>query len=106
MPIPKKAVILPPKTKSTVCLYEKKLTVFVALMLFAFGTQQMFAQSSFFQREERQLICDENEGLDRHGGTSGGGGENPPPGSPLGSGIAILLGLSAGYAYFKRKGEE
>lgn len=63
----------------------------------------MFAQSSFFQREERQLICDENEGLDRHGGSSGGGGEEP---APLGSGIAILLGLSAGYVYFKRKGEE
>lgn len=85
-------------------------------MLFAFGTQQMFAQSSIFQREERQLICDENEGLDRHGDSDepdpepdpnpGGGGENPPPGSPLGSGIAILLGLSAGYVYFKRKGEE
>lgn len=80
---------------------KKKLTVFVALMLFAFGTQQMFAQSSIFQREERQLICDENEGLDRHGGTSGGGNQGP-----IGSGIAILLGLSAGYVYFKRKGEE
>lgn len=63
----------------------------------------MFAQSSMFQRDERPAY---NEPLDRGSGSGNEGGNTGNEGTPIGSGIAILLGLSAGYAYFKRKGEE
>ena len=88
----------------------KTKKIFLILVLFAFGTQ-LFAQSTLFQRDEQMLIGFKNgvqrgEVPDNPGGDNpGGGGEEPTPGSPLGSGIAILLGCATLYACTRRKKE-
>lgn len=79
-------------------------------MLFAFGISKSLAQSSLFQRDNYSFLEDQ---IDRevppeipdNPTPPGGGGENPPPDSPLGSGIAILLGCATLYACTRRKKE-
>ena len=69
-----------------------------------FGAQSVQAQH-FRDREIKWFAQDDGDEItepDRHGGSSGGGTEEP---TPLGSGIAILLGCATLYACTRRKKE-
>ena len=73
-------------------------------MLFAFGTQQMFAQSSMFHSTER--FCRSFDGGDRHGEVPEDPEDPEDPEIPIGSGVAVLIGCAAFYAYTRRKKEK
>ena len=76
-------------------------------MLFAFGTQQMFAQSSMFQRDNSLSLCepiDRGRPPDPNPDPNPGGGGGVPV--PIGSGVAVLIGCAAAYACVRRKKEE
>ena len=80
-----------------------KIKVLCFLCLLAFGISKSLAQSSsLFQRDNSLPLCEQ---IDRDkppppGPGPGGGGEEP---TPLGSGIAILLGCATLYACTRRK---
>ena len=52
---------------------------------------------------ERGFVSDNVESNNRDGGIGLGGAQSEDPTSPLGSGIAILTAIGAGYALLKRK---
>lgn len=87
----------------------KKVKFIVILCsILMFGVQSVNAQ--WFQDREINWFSQGGSrgGEDPGGGNSGGGGtgEDPDPNSPIGSGVAILLGLGAGYACLKRSRNE
>ena len=55
---------------------------------------------------ERGFVSDNVESNNRDGGIGLGGAQSEDPTSPLGSGIAILTAIGAGYALLKRKQAE
>lgn len=79
-----------------------KFIVILCSMLM-FGVQSVQAQL-FRDHEIKWFSQDDGDEVtegDRHGGATGGGEV-----VPIGSGVAILLGLGAGYACLKRSRNE
>ena len=79
--------------------FNKSRVIFVLCSLLFLGAQQVQAQYS----QEREIRWFSNGN-----GTRGDDGEDPGGGTgvPIGSGVAILLGLGAGYACVKRHRKE
>lgn len=87
----------------------KKVLVLGLLMLLTTGLMAQKNSGFFSTKETGEEFLNRDHAGDEPepGGGHGGDNPNPDPGvSPLGSGLLILAGLSAGYVYLKRNKKE